>query len=582
MALSPEVLKWFYETQKQLKEQFELDTSKPEDMGRLKTVHLYKENEAGERVPLGLGEPITDPENMVADVRYATAARAENGRDYANPMPESVDKRLDWIQKSQRTFHVTEGEGGTLTMSSNMSDQELMQIYNEAKDGRLTVSKPGGDVRNNNGTGMFLCVDKDSMPTFCDSGFAYMKDLSIEQLEQFYQRHPEMLDRKIEDKEALTLARIELTDLNKMESPGMSYDHITASMQGMQSGSLFDENVKWWDEYENLALRQMHANAVPATYQQAAMMQRTIPSMLMQQNIQHDLAMGDGLDKFMVTDGNLEMPLFPDHKEMKARLKAGDLHAIADMQRRLGEAALGGNLTYFSRDPQNPGQYKGFHFAKNSEGKLTTEPLPTKKPTLPWYKSVFSIFFRADVAKYRKDTAAYESYERMKPICEMMTDPESQPEVKEPAKKAPDPKKAARKEKLAKMTPEERFEYDVAEQVQRIYQKTTNPRIYLKMCKVTADDVQKDPGFKEFMQSEKMQTAMDKKLHGTEAEKGKIFPGILAQDYVNETTRKAKEIAQASATGNAAPKTSMQTGAPQNSAAQNTNQKKSGPVMGGH
>lgn len=581
MALNPEVLKWFYETQQQLKERFDLDTSRKEDMGRFQVVHLYKKTPDGGKEPLAFGEPVTDLNTIGADTNCATIKRAENGRDYAEPVPENADDRLQWMLDNQRTFQVTENEDGSLTMNSDMSDEELNQLYNEAKDGGLMVRKPDGDIRANNGGGMFLAVDKDGMPVFCDSAFGRMTELSTEQLTGFYENHPELLDKSLQDFDVLMQARIDLTDLHKLEKPQYIYDRMEAAMQSMLGNSMNTDLEE--TTYQHLAWRQLHEDVVPATLSQYKLSQSIVPSILGRQGVTENIFSGEGLEKFFVVDDQGERPLFPDYEDMKKGLQAGNLRTMAEFNRRLGNAADSNTLAYCGRDPENPEQHKSFRLQKNEDGNFEAKQIPTEKPTLPWYKKVFSIFFRADVARYQENLASYNNFKSMtdyERFFDTMNPTDDMQQKEEPEKKEPNPVKEARKAKLANMTPEQRFKYELAESIKDAYlSRSDNARVYLKMRTTTPEEIQQDPSFQEFMQTESAQNVMAKKLKGEPA-----FIGILGMDYMKWAAQKAADQQAAAQPGQNVPTVQNPQNAPaQNEAAKNTEAKKpSGPIMGGH
>lgn len=573
MALNPEVLKWFYEAQQQLKERFDLDTSRKEDMGRIQVVHLFKNTADSEKEPLAFGEPAPDT-SIWGQAAFATIKRADNGSDYADPMPENMDDRLQWMVDNQRTFQVTKNEDGSLAMNSEMSDDELMQIYNEAKDGCLVVRQPDGDIRSHNGSGMFLAVDKDGMPAFCDSTIDRLNALSTEQLMGFYENHPELLDMPLTDPAALMQARIEMSELRKLEKPQHFFDRMGLAASALEGSDMMGEDLVEAD-YQHNVWHQFHKNVVPATFTQYKLTQRVLPSLLDNQNVSDNCFAGEGLEKFFVVDEQGERPLFPDYVDIKKGLQTRDPHAMAEFDRRMADALDSNTLAYCGRDPENPAQYKSFRLQRNEDGNFEAKQISTKKPTLPWYKKMFSIFFRSDIARYQEELASYNNFKSM-------TDYERFFETMNPAndaqqeKKPLDPEKEALKAKLANMTPEQRFEYDLADNFKRTFLTRCNTaREYLKMRNTTPEEIQQDPNFQEFLQTEKAQDVLARRLSGDKT----ASTGMLSVDYMKWAAQKAANQQAAAQTGqNVA---SVQN--PQNAPTQNTEGKKpSGPIMGGH
>lgn len=352
-------------------------------------------------------------------------------------------------------------------------------------------------------------------------------------------------------------------------------------MQAMLGGSINDTPEE--TSYQHLAWRLLHENEVPPTFSQYKLSQIMVPAVMSNQGVAEDIFTGEGLEKFYVVDEQGERPLFPDCDDLKKGLQANDPHAVADLYHRLGTAADSNTLAYCGHNPKNPEEHKCFRLQKNEDGVLEAKELPTEKPTLPWYKRWFSVFFRSDVAKYQADMASYESfksmtdyeryYETIKAADDLLK------EEKAPEKKAPDPVKEARKAKLANMTPEQKFKYELAENIREAYlERSDRPRIYLKMRTATPEEIQKDPSFEKFMQTEPAQKALTQKLNGEH-----VSIGLLGGNYVKWAAQEAANQ-QGTAQQSAQPNqkvTAVQN--PQNAPAQNTAEKKpQAPVMSGH
>ncbi len=247
---------------------------------------------------------------------------------------------------------------------------------------------------------------------------------------------------------------------------------LDVAVQNIQSNSRDGVNP-YMPMYEHLAWQQLHEYVQPAPYRQFVITEGDIPNAIGRKGVGDAFLSGRGLEKFFVMGEDGVKPLFPDHEELKRELKTNRLSALSELHRRLGDAALGGNLAYCAPDPENAGQYKGFRMVEGRKGAFDVKALPAQKPeALPWYKRWFSIFFREDVAKHRRDTAAHECFEQMKPMYEEAA---SHIQPDEPEKKIPDPVKEARKAKLAKMTPEERFEYDLLKIYTTLIRASTMP-----------------------------------------------------------------------------------------------------------
>ena len=171
MPLPEHVIRWYYETQKLLKEQFSIDTMNKGDMGRLRVMDVNVLNyrlktdppgtvsqEAQKMVkdyvhsgydknlkeivdnnvvtvlqPLPLGERIADTALPITDVpmndnyitveqKYAFMECNEDGATYKNDRPADENDYHNWMLDNQNTFDVVEKDG-KLTLYSTMDEK---------------------------------------------------------------------------------------------------------------------------------------------------------------------------------------------------------------------------------------------------------------------------------------------------------------------------------------------------------------------------------------------------------------------------------------------------------------------------
>lgn len=437
--LKPEVLKWLYKTQKLLKEKFELDTAKPEDVGCIKLNQPWEESIFGSH-SLPYGRMINE-ECKVSNM-YACMSRKNNGYEYEREMPEGGQEQLDWLLRNQGTFNVVENENGEPMLDrygTSMSDDELNELYENAKDGRIYVNVPGVDILSGDPRCQFLCVSKDSEPLLYDGGISDFYKLSEEKQKDFLKNHPEIKVRKnindayythrANDKELLEMVMMEETVLKDMENPQVVMNHAEQALQAVSRQNTIEEKNA---QYEIAFWYNAHHGLPILTQEEDTLLRYTMKDILVNQvKVDSDFLMGDGLVNFFVeaADGSM-IPLFPDHKELKEAAD-GELEATgaayktgANVGQTLLEALKAGPVYVYGPNQQEPTQTRAAEIRLRKNGELRTYVVAESDPVKPaWYKrllnSINKNWYKDEMEQYRAEKAAHDEGMRHKENAEV-------------------------------------------------------------------------------------------------------------------------------------------------------------------
>lgn len=211
--LSQEKLKWFYETQQYLKENLDLDTTKPEDIGRLRIAYFYNVREEGiyrfEEKVLS-GAELTGDENI--SFQYAFVKRDLNSKEYDKTFDDST---VDALLQSQKCFNVIKKEDGTYEMETALEDDQLEQIYECAKDGRFFANEIGKSFGLEDTKSRLITVSKDGGALPLDLPYTNLKQLTKAQQVDFAMAHTEYLKKQAGNVEATRDASLEIGGYNK-------------------------------------------------------------------------------------------------------------------------------------------------------------------------------------------------------------------------------------------------------------------------------------------------------------------------------------------------------------------------------
>ena len=438
--LRPEVLAWLYKTQKLLKEKFDLDTSKQKDMGRIRLNQPWRESIFGTHA-LVYGEKID--EDCKVNNMYACMSRNDKGFEYWEEPPAGGSDQVEWLLNYQGTFHVVENEDGTLELDSlatRMTDEELNELYDNAKDGRIYVNVPGVDILSGDPRCQFLCVSKQGEPLLYDGGPGDFYKLSKEQQEHFLKNHPEIKIRKSgepkrpgyygsNDKELLEMAIMEETALKDVENPEVVMNHAEQALQAVSRQNTIEEKNA---QYEIAFWYNAHHGLPILTQEEDTLLRYTMKDILVNQvKVDSDFLMGDGLVNFFVeaADGSM-IPLFPDHKELKEAAD-GELEATgaayktgANVGQTLLEALKAGPVYVYGPNQQEPTQTRAAEIRLRKNGELRTYVVAESDPVKPaWYKrllnSINKNWYKDEMEQYRAEKAAHDEGMRHKENAEV-------------------------------------------------------------------------------------------------------------------------------------------------------------------
>lgn len=211
-GLSQGILRWFYETQKYLKENFDLDTTKPEDIGRLR-IACFNINENGKERPIKNGELLTNKVAYSSTTRYAFVPKDISTGEYEEDLN---DNKIDTLLGAQKCFNVVKKPDGTYEMQSDLSEEQLKYIYDCAEDGRLFTSAPNGRFGANKVRSGIITISKTGGPLEIYDECNDLRRLSKAQQVELVTKHPEFLKVGPEDLTATMTATKEVTALKDL------------------------------------------------------------------------------------------------------------------------------------------------------------------------------------------------------------------------------------------------------------------------------------------------------------------------------------------------------------------------------
>ena len=444
--MKPEVLKWLYETQEVLKKKFDLDTTRREDMGRIKLNQPYQESDSGERNVLPYGTPIDGNGDCKVANMYACAHRRQDDCGYSGGRPLDAKEEKEWQLNVQQTFRVVVNDSGELELdisATSMNEEDLEKLYENAKDGRIYVNSPGVDILSADKGCAFLCVSKDDKPVLYDGGLKNFNVLPKEKQEHFLKNHPDITIRKpgdprgpgyydSNDKELLEIAMKEETELADVENPDIVMNHVEQGLTAVQNETTIGEkNTRYDAEF----WYDVHHGLPTLNRDEDTLLNRTLKDALVNEvDIDSDFLMGQGLENFFVeeVDGSM-VPLFPDHQELKeaaereAESMSGTTYRTgADVGQTLLEAMKAGPVYVYGPGQGNPNEIRAAELRLRRDGKLQTtvvrqtDPEPTKPS---WYKrllnAVNSNWYKEEMDQYRRDKAAHQEAQRHRENAEV-------------------------------------------------------------------------------------------------------------------------------------------------------------------
>lgn len=439
--LDKKVLKWLQQTEKLLKEQFDLDTTRQEDMGRLKLNQPWEESIFGDR-SMSFGRPINES-TKVANL-YAAMPRKNNGFEYAEQMPEGGAEQMEWLVSNQGIFHIKEDENGELSVDyhrTNMNESQLNELYENAKDGRIYVNVPGVDIMSGDARCQFLCVSGKDEPLLYDGGLKDFYDLPAEKQEHFLKNHPEIKVNKPgqakqpgetakNDRELLETAMLEETVLKDMENPRAVMNHVEQGLQAVSRQITMEEEPEVSEDEKILAAQK---KVLSAQYEQAfwynahhglpnctredyLLLHLKLKETLSKQvGVEGDVLSGDGLENLYVEkeDGTME-PLFPEHAQLK-ELGEDGMDGIYRLESAVTERLLDTlakkPVYVYGPNQDDPQKTKAAEIRLRKNGELQTYVVTEKEPVKPaWYKrllhSVNSNWYKDEMEQYQAEKAA--------------------------------------------------------------------------------------------------------------------------------------------------------------------------------
>lgn len=545
MPLPEKVLRWYYETQLLLKEQFDIDTARKEDMGRVHTLQtkvltlkddpqkvenvkaayleetdrqkrkaLRSQLVPSEMRPVPLGEELNprmvpsaqrfrDENPYQVTEQFAFMKRGDDGQNYVNAIPEYEDDYHTWMLKNQNTFHVKE-TNGKLVMESSLNEAELLRIYQEAKDGRVFVNGVTGDIRKQDGSGMFLSVDQNGSPILVDLALNKVQDLGKEKVKTFYEKHPELMEVSAESIEVDTLARCEMTDIAQCEDPHLINDRMYYGLQDLQNQSGVNSTDEERDRlmYDKQFWWEMHNGKTPIDFAQFREINSKIPDLLSERlGVHPNFTDGGYLQNCFVSENGQLRPLFPDHR---ALMTQGDMEIENAVKLRMAQAMNNGGFLFCREDPSQPGEYDSVRVSYHENGNPMVSDTPREKPRKPrffgWKKFWNGInhkWYKRELDDYRLNSQLFASAGQELPDAVQALNAEEMP--KKHKEKQLSPEEQARAEKLAQMTPEQQFSYQIAEGVLTKLRRSAMPKIFLAALDQTPEDIQKTEKFRAYM-----------------------------------------------------------------------------------
>ncbi|MCQ2448461.1 MAG: hypothetical protein MJ073_06070 [Oscillibacter sp.] len=184
--LTQEQLKWFFNFQTVLKETYKIHPSNPRDIGRVKLVD-FQDEKTGAAISTG---------TVLEDIDYTAKVSCAFQLKPTHPYAEA-DERAE----AQEGFYVDQLPNGEYEMDSRLSDDALLNIYEHAKNGKLFINSVGGSiVHSEDNASSYVLVGKDgsALPTI--PSYGKVQDINIDNLQVFYDKHPELLDVPLSDK----------------------------------------------------------------------------------------------------------------------------------------------------------------------------------------------------------------------------------------------------------------------------------------------------------------------------------------------------------------------------------------------
>ena len=550
--LRPEVLQWFRQLQIVLREQFRLDTTKKEDIGRLRLcriTHQLRPNGKKLVVPLHeVPKQITDEKGSVIpyEVRplYAFMECGMDDEPYEVPMPQDEQAQERWMLEQQAPFNVREKPDGRLFIETDLSDDQLNRIYDHAKDGRLYVTYPGGSVTMpDDNIPQFVSVSKDGAePCFLSLCRPRTTDLPPEEYRKFYDRHPEFLSRPVTDPAALTAAALETTDYAKTSDPDYLLDRVESLQETLRRAVTDEEAVKQ-DAFERYFWQTCHLGLAPMKRSDFWFYLTSFPALLSGQlEVDSDYADGDGLENYFIRgEGGALTPLFPDRNDLRSRLATDPTRTQYEIRARLSSALDGSGLYVHAQKNGEPDASVTAFLKRGADGTVDTVRVDQPKPKAAalWQKILHFIFR----FPFRKECARENELERLFRTAE--TDCAELQTLRRQLSDQPEaPKKAA----VDNVMTEEQFRYKLATGILYARRKTTNAAMFLSLIGKTEADVVREPTFQEFLKTPAAQTVHDKALSGAE-----VSMGGLCTAFFKYEKEKAEEAVKKTEPENKAP-----------------------------
>ena len=529
--LKPEVLQWFRQLQVALREQFQLDTTKKEDIGRLRLcriTHQLRPNGKKLVVPLHeIPKQITDEKGSVIPFEvtplYAFVECGAGDEPYEVPMPQDEQALERWMLEQQAPFNVREKPDGRLFIETDLSDDQLNKIYDNAKDGRLYVTHPGGSVTMpDDNIPQFVSVSSSGTePCFLSLCKSRTTDLPPEEYKKFYKRHPEFLTKPVTDTAALTTAALETTDYAKTSEPDYLLDRVESIHETLRR-AVTDEDAVKQDAFERYYWQTLHMGLAPMKRSDFWFYLTSFSNLLTGElELDSGYADGDGLENYFIRGENGALtPLFPDRDALRSRLETDPTRTQYEIRARLSSALDGSGLYVHGPKNSDPESTVTALLKRRADGTVDTVRLDQPKPKAAalWQKILHFIFR----FPFRKECAREEELEQLFRTagadCTQMEALRNQL-----AGRPVSPKKAA----LDNVMTEEQFRYKLATGILYARRKTTNAAVYLSLIGKSEADVVREPIFQEFLHTPAAQAVREKVLSGTEVSMGGLCTSFL-------------------------------------------------------
>lgn len=259
--LTQEALEWLYNFQEVLNNDFAVDTQNPGDLGRVHVCSFYNavQDENGEFVAQ---EPVDNNAKMDADKiyklddKYAFAKIDTETDKYAPAFNEEVPVELINAQKG---FRVNKDENGSYSIDSELSEDQLMYLYEKAKNGLLYVNGPDHAITIN-GTekkSAVIAVGKNNEVLKLGTEFESAGQLSNAQFDKLLENHPEFkgLDAKNRaytpnHDDVINAACLEFGEYSKTNDPDLIQNRYKNIVARLQARSVEEDTYKGFHQIE--------------------------------------------------------------------------------------------------------------------------------------------------------------------------------------------------------------------------------------------------------------------------------------------------------------------------------------------